>query len=106
MIIFNSNYYLVLVLNRVLKVGKKLLSIVEMENKVDSLSQENSILQTKEETLRIEKKTLTSRLEESENMLKKYITEMKNHKNNDNSKDSEDVVKLKKENKVIYFYIF
>lgn len=88
---------------RVLKVGKNLLSIVEMENELNTLHKENSTLQMKQETLRIEKNALNTRLEETENMLKKYINDTVNAKN-EQGKDSEEVIKLKKENKVIIIH--
>jgi hypothetical protein len=90
---------------RGLIVGQSLLSIVEMEEEVKRLGEEKSALQTKEDGLRVEKKALSRRLEDSEKMLEKYVTEMRllreeKQENKSRVEDEEKIATLTKDNQV------
>jgi hypothetical protein len=90
---------------RGLSVGQSLLSIVAMEEEVKRLEQEKTVLQTKEDALRVEKKALSRRLEDSEKMLEKYVTEMRmvreeEKENKSRVEDEETIATLRRENQV------
>lgn len=89
---------------RGIQAGKNLSAIVEMEEEVKSLKAETKSLQQREEILRVEKKALSRRLEDSETMLEKYMKEMKlvKEEENESKKKNEidEISTLKKENKV------